>query len=340
MAANTHSLVSAALLPAMKTGGGSLDLDGSCCPRFLDQLQDIQALYQGWNSTLSETQIEVPSALQSGPTEGRVGLFFSGGVDSLYSLLNNNDDVTDLIFVHGFDIRLDDHQRREDASHAVHEVAAATGKQVIEVETNLRELLDRYVCWGALGHGPALATVAHLLSPVLSRILIASSGAGVDDPWGTHPQLDAHWSADGLEIEHDGHPATRLQKVEAIAQWEIALRTMRVCWENRGSNLNCGRCEKCLRTMIMLLCFDALSQCSTFPRKPDLRRVRTMRIDHDLLLVMTEQILAGLAEKNAHPELQQALRQAISRQRARPLQRLMMTLKDYCLPGRASTSRI
>ena len=46
--------------------------------------------------------------------------------------------------------------------------------------------------------------------------------------------------------------STRLEKVERLADSEVARRTLRVCWRNLDGRYNCGRCEKCLRTMVAL----------------------------------------------------------------------------------------
>ena len=47
-------------------------------------------------------------------------------------------------------------------------------------------------------------------------------------------------------------------------------RHLRVCWQNVGTDLNCGRCEKCVRTMAMLAGAGVLDRCETFPDRVDL----------------------------------------------------------------------
>jgi hypothetical protein len=46
----------------------------------------------------------------------------------------------------------------------------------------------------------------------------------------------------------------------------LASELLRVCWRNPDGTYNCGRCEKCVRTMVQLLAADALRQCSVFER--------------------------------------------------------------------------
>jgi hypothetical protein len=41
-----------------------------------------------------------------------------------------------------------------------------------------------------------------------------------------------------------------LQKVQEIANWQAAMTNLRVCWEGNQYDKNCGRCEKCIRTIL------------------------------------------------------------------------------------------
>ena len=44
------------------------------------------------------------------------------------------------------------------------------------------------------------------------------------------------------------------------------MRSLHVCFR-AGSDRNCGNCEKCLRTMVMLEISGHLADCGTFPRR-------------------------------------------------------------------------
>ena len=68
----------------------------------------------------------------------------------------------------------------------------------------------------------------------------------------SHPALDPLWSTEAVEVVHDGAETRRVDKVAALAASPLALRYLRVCWENRGGAYNCGRCGKCMRTMVDL----------------------------------------------------------------------------------------
>ena len=59
---------------------------------------------------------------------------------------------------------------------------------------------------------------------------------------------------------------SRLDKLRIIADWDVALDHMRVCLANVPDELNCGKCEKCVRTMLGLEAIGALSKTRAFAR--------------------------------------------------------------------------
>ena len=66
-----------------------------------------------------------------------------------------------------------------------------------------------------------------------------------------------------------GCEASRLDKLDVVAREPAARHSLRVCWENRGGAYNCGRCEKCLRTMVAMDALGVLDAVRPLP-PPDL----------------------------------------------------------------------
>ena len=130
--------------------------------------------------------------------------------------------------------------------------------ELIPVRTNVRAFTAG-IDWGRYAHGPCLAAIGHVLSPLLHTMYVASCYWFTTlKPWGSHPDIDGRWSSERLEFVHHGLEATRADKIRRIAKSEVALRTLRVCWRNRDNEFNCGRCEKCARTMFALSCCGVL----------------------------------------------------------------------------------
>lgn len=264
------------LTPIAMARGCRLELDGEVAESALQAGRSAQAVLAGWYPGLREIEVVASRVAQPRrPRADGVGAFFSGGVDSFYSLLEHADEITHLIFVSGFDIGLHKADLTSRTLEAVREVAAASGKELVEIRTNLRRLSNRYLDWGRQYHGSALAGIAQLLSPHLGRVLVPATFAD-DHAWGSHPLLDPAWSSE-VEVVHD-LPLPRVQKLARVAESDLAMRWLRVCYSADDSEYNCGHCEKCLRTMISLRALGRLSRAATLPHKIDPRLVRGLRL--------------------------------------------------------------
>jgi len=282
LAAGPEAAAVATLLPAMAVGA-PLELEAPVAQATLDGMREAQAILASWARSGGSRgmfafarEIEImtgsPPDPQSWATRpAAVAAFFSGGVDSFSTVLGHPE-ITHLIHVEGFDVGL---EQRELAGRVRAELEAASaelGRELIVVRTNLRELSDLHVPW-ATYFGTALAAVAVSLSGAVGRVLIAS-GITYDTlhPLGSHPMLDQLWGRGRVEIVHDGARIPRVEKVRRLAMDPVARRRLRVCWETPEGDYNCGRCEKCLRTLTALEVLGVRRQFLTFPDdfSPDL----------------------------------------------------------------------
>lgn len=93
---------------------------------------------------------------------------------------------------------------------------------------------------------------------------------------------------------------------------DIALQHLRVCTDNPGQVYNCGRCPKCLRTMVNLRIVGALERCPTFARPLDLKKVAQLDPHTTNGREFLEVCLRGLADPNRDPALAQALQAALN----------------------------
>jgi hypothetical protein len=89
-------------------------------------------------------------------------------------------------------------------------------------------------------------------------------------PTAAHPLLDPLYGNEGVEIIHDGAEAGRPEKLEKVAACESALANLVVCLDEMNSN--CGRCMKCLRTMVALESLGVKG--APFPASPPARTLK------------------------------------------------------------------
>jgi hypothetical protein len=302
-----------AALPLAMALGCEVQFEPSISPLLLQSVLTIQNIFTAFTSNRWK---RVDVAAQPGPASAQrnqnVGLFFSGGVDSLYSLIKNQDSITHLVLVHGFDIRLHQTELFSLTEKAAQRVAAHFGKELIVVRTNLRDFSNPHADWG-MYHGAALAMVGLALSPVLGKCIIASTNTYNDLPSrGSHPLLDPLWSSEAMSFVHDGLEANRIQKLALIAGNEAAMSVLRVCWSSERE-YNCGRCEKCLRTMAALLALGKLHACPTLPQRVDPALIRRVVLNSDP--IVAELWMEFENEASLPPEVRKAIARILSNYR-------------------------
>lgn len=309
--ASTSAFLAAALLPCMELGM-DCTIESVVSARLLQSLEKIQEIFCAWEPRFHRIRVNstggTTSAAPLADADQRgTASFFSGGIDSLYTLSEHRSEIDSLILIHGFDVDLEDHALRKQVSDRLREFANKTDKALVEVETNVGVFLRKYVGW-SFGHGPALATIGHLLAPGFRRIYIPATHTQADDvAWGSHPLVDPLWSSETLEFVHDGSDVTRVQKTETVTNWPTAMECLRVCWKNPGGAYNCGRCEKCLRTMVTLQMLGALESHPAFDQPLDLERVASLRLHDDNSRAFANEILADPRLANAEPGLYAAV---------------------------------
>lgn len=254
---------------------------------------------------------EAPPAAASPDHPGRVGLFFSGGMDSWYSLLDRLDEVTDLVFVCGVDIPLENSAHLQKSIDLAKRVSDRYGKNLVTMRTNLRSFTDRFLPWH-IYLDSLMQSPAYLLKRDFSNIYLASALTTENlRRYGLDPSLTDLWSGSSLQVVYDSMEVNRIQKTARVAQEAFALQNLRVCWQNPVEGLNCGVCEKCLRTMVNLEAAGALERCPVFNRPLDLKLVARDFIKDDNQLFNAQMNLEAVTLRQGNSPLARALRHSI-----------------------------
>lgn len=314
VASSYDPFVPAVVLPAMQRKV-DVAVCGPVSTDILSAARHIQEIKSAWHPTwrIARFEAAVGTIAPKATSSGAVAAFFSGGVDSFYTVQKHRAEITHLIFVSGFDVPLYRPAMVEMITREVRRTAQEIGLPLIEVETNLRQFSDgAFFSWEDQ-HGAALAAVAHFLAPAFGKIYIPSSYAlPFLAPYGSHPGLDPLWSTQSLQVVHDDFDATRFNKIGALSTWDTAVKNLRVCWELQERQYNCCRCLKCMWTMAYLRAFGALERASCFPLPLDLQRLSEhlpYMIEHRHRFI---QAIAKVEERGDDPALAKALRRALN----------------------------
>lgn len=202
----------------------------------------------------------VPPA--SDPPAQAVAAFYSGGVDSSYTLHRNRDRLTHLIFVRGFDLPNDDREGLERGLARARAAADARGLEVLELANNLRfefvkELRRRLRPLGRWDPrfnaerqmGSLMVAFAQMAATSAGRVLVPSSWPGHRaEAKGSGPGIEPAWSTSRQAYELDGADVDRIGKVAWLArEAPESFRDLEVCLRLPRPERNCGTCPKCVR---------------------------------------------------------------------------------------------
>ena len=277
------------LIPCMYAGE-NLHIEAPVSRRLLESVPVVQKLICGWYPEFFQVPVTSIDSHEGIKWQGspETATFFSGGVDSVYSLLKHQTGINRLILVHGFENPVQHKGFLETTRKAILPTVRGFDKRMLEVHTNLRGIADQSVTpWGReyngrffgfCYQGSILAAVGLCLQNSLDRVFVpASYTHNTLTPYGSHPSLDPLWSTENLNFVHDGCEAGRFEKVKKItAEASFAANSLQVCEFNLPGEPNCCRCDKCLKTMLALRLCGVLGQSRTFQRPLNLRRVRQM----------------------------------------------------------------
>jgi len=284
---------------ARSRGERRIRVDDALCPLLHDGIRTATRILAGWYGGSSEVLLEAAKGFRAFPTRApRAGLFLSCGVDSLHALLTNRrifsadhpSAFRDAVHVPFFSFPdpFPDERARDVASRqrtALETLRKRTGLDLCVVETNASAVEPDFSLHVLQSHGASLIAAAHVLSARVGAVSIASSfdAPRALRPYGSHPVLDSAYGSSGLAVSHEGIGYTRFEKVRELAGWEPARESLLVCFEGPlpGGRLNCGRCEKCLRTMTALSIVGGLERFAVFgAARPDVESIEQMPIGY------------------------------------------------------------
>lgn len=266
------AFLSAMVLLAMQHGE-DIEVRGEVSPRLLIGINEYQLPFCMWFPwRFKPVRIECESLTVPSTESGRdlVVSAFSGGVDSFFTLksyLSRNElpesaRISHLLFVHGFDIKLDHLKSYPLLRDDYRGMCDRLGIKLISCRMNCQQFGTR-VNWGVF-HGSALIGAAHAAGKRTAMFYVPSSHTYTSlMPWGSDPGIDYLLSTETTQVIHHGTGFRRTEKTEAIARWEETHDKLRVCAFD-DSTRNCSKCEKCIRTMMTLDMLGVLERYSTF----------------------------------------------------------------------------
>jgi hypothetical protein len=256
-----------ALVVAMRLGL-PLRVEGELPLSWKANFRRFQEIHRTVFKGFSEVEVDAtwqqhraPDASENAP----VGGFFSAGVDAFH--VAARPEVRVLIHVDGFDSTVREAASKPVIADVVGKAAAELGLPLWRVSTDARCLLDGLV-WHGMAGTTILAGCARLFAGTLGSVVL-----GASDVWLTqavtrsdHHLITRCFGAEDLGFTIDGLNRRRVDKIGALGGLRPFREHLRVCWTPTTKDANCGKCEKCLRTMAVVHGFGWENDFPAFPR--------------------------------------------------------------------------
>lgn len=259
-----------------------LSVEGTLCPRLAVGMSSVIEIWGGLHARLRPLEIEATRGFENRTprSEPRTSAFLSSGVDSLAMLRRNraelapNDpgSIRDAIVLfggNGFEYAngraVPIYERRfAELLERLAPLAEREALTLLPIRYNARFVLRNYLAWIRVGYGAMIASVAHLFPSRHSAVLLASSPI---PGLASQPEFDPLFSSGAVSIRTGDAGESRLEKIRRIVDWEDARALVQPCWQRErmtSTRFNCGRCEKCIRTMLVLVFLGRLADFSAF----------------------------------------------------------------------------
>jgi hypothetical protein len=288
------------------------------CPVLREGLDRVQAIFRMWGPLLGRplTRIPIDVPLAAAPVGRGAGSFFSGGVDGLYTRLEAPEPLDRAAFVRGIDLQLDHPVCHESFARNAAWLAER-GTTLLPISSNIRQVGRSFGLEWSSYSGAGLAALAHVTGFATTYIAASHTWSELW-PDGSHPATDPLWSSATHRLVHHGCGAPRWRKLERISREPGALDILRVC--EQGKDFNCGECEKCVGTMVLLRILGVSSP--NFPPLTDLRRIARLRPSDRTEAALVAEARA-LAETRGDRRLAEALAASGRRWEVRRVLRLL-----------------
>ncbi len=209
-------------------------------------------------------------------SEDKYMSFFSGGVDSTFTVISNIEKKPILVSIWGSDIPVDEIAGWENFSNSINQFSKEFALEKLFIRSDFRKLLntgnlnqeilntnDNW--WHGLQHGISIIShgVIYAYKKNIGNILIASSHSDTDleerglniIPCASSPTIDNYFKFSNCKVKHDGFNFTRQEKIGKILDYVYKNNkniNIKVCWESIFGK-NCNVCLKCSKTILGIL---------------------------------------------------------------------------------------
>lgn len=272
-----------ALLPTAMRGGHAIECETPMSERLHYQLMNyLMPTLCAAGDLYHPVTISAPLSTEPVSGKGGVATGFSGGVDSLYTIMTHGPDSEyPLTHLALFNVGVFEgpgyREEFQTSCRNARPFAEEMGLELIGLDSNISEVLpERYLDVVTF----RLATGALALQNLLSVYLISASystGSFFIDLHSCESYellTISSMQTESMATYYAGGAKKRVEKIRAISAWEPAHRWLHFCIYGHVGEKNCGRCKKCSRDMTTLYALGTLDNFEAVIDVPAYKRTR------------------------------------------------------------------
>lgn len=260
----TDNFAAVALCQYASGLGADLYVDGDLTESVICNLEEYTRIWANWMpEKFSPVRIEARNTIKDKPHRKKPAVMaFSGGVDACFALAMHNTDflganAKDIqmgILIVGFDIKRDHESTKRLAYKNAKHILGEFGADCATVETNWQ---DRFCRDWEMGYDVGVLSILHSLAGEYSAGVIANANSYFQelqrDPFGCNATTNHLLGSYTFPIVLTGGTHTRLERIEFLGRFPALMDRVRVCWQPLSEGINCGVCEKCVRTRLEMI---------------------------------------------------------------------------------------
>jgi 7-cyano-7-deazaguanine synthase in queuosine biosynthesis len=305
-----------AMLPYAMHHKTNIHLEGRANKEMIACLEECQDLWVLWRPDIYH-RIKVTCDTLESPmfrAGNKAVMAFSGGVDACYSLhahqkklLGSRSREIDLgLLIVGFDLDRNNPEWIEIARDANRNILSNYDVKQTVVETNWK---DYCVDW-EMAFGIGVTTTLHHFNKLYSFGIWSADEDYQSEirPWGNHSSQNSFLSERSFPIYATGAGLDRSAKVKIISGNNSVIENIRVCWAFPTGLLNCGKCEKCLRTYLNFK-IAGVQKVKAISDELNPEEIAQVKIKHEVARAFYAEILRNSG--NLGSAYQRAIRHAL-----------------------------
>ena len=253
--------------------GADIVCEAPVTRRLLYQLNHylVPMMAANMGDTFRSIRIHAAPADEKLPCSGAVGTGWTGGVDSMFTLMQSlnaeeaSRRLTHLLITSNGSLEDEDNSTllQKLVEKAQTGIAAETGLKVLGVDTNLQEIQSElFLSVAAFRHSAVTLALQKLFGAFLWSSTYEFARFSFDPNNSGYYELVIYSSfeTDVTALYSAGGAYSRAQKLQALSDYPLAHKYLHPCLRPFGKN--CGRCGKCVRTEAALYGLGTLDRFS------------------------------------------------------------------------------